>query len=288
MLSAPVQDQRGRMEVNRLSKTYGRGVVALDDVTMELRRGFVCALVGPNGAGKSTLARILAGLTSPDAGSLLIEGNQADPGRHVAYCPQELTLPLWLSAIDILSIGKKGSLDKVRFVEALKAMSMEVTRQPFGRLSGGQRRAATIAYTLALSRPFIVMDEPFAGLDPQTAMSVVELVRRRVVDASVLVTSHQLEEIREVSDTAVLLHKGQVVETLDTIANLRTRRVLDFGDSNANHRAVKYLDEYGLMLTLDNDRVMTPAITSDELRELLTKASHADLVAIAVHDAAHD
>ncbi len=195
------------------------------DVSMDLMRGEVVALLGPNGSGKTTCFYAIAGLVTPEGGQVLLDGSDVTllpmyrrARLGIGYLPQEMSIFRGLSVEDnILAILEIAEKDHTRRREMLEDLLSEFSISHLRRasalsLSGGERRRVEIARCLAADPKYVLLDEPFAGVDP---ISVGE-IRRLVTDLKtrgigVLITDHNVRETLEIVDRAYILHDGRVL-----------------------------------------------------------------------------
>ena len=192
---------------------------------MELNRGEVVGLLGPNGSGKTTTFYAIAGLIMPEGGSVMIDGRDATrlpmfrrAKLGIGYLPQEMSIFRGLSVEDnimaILDITVKDRHKRrERLEELLSEFSIEhLRRAPALALSGGERRRVEIARCLAANPKYLLLDEPFAGVDPISVGDIRHLVadlRNRGI--GVLITDHNVRETLEIVDRAYILHDGTVM-----------------------------------------------------------------------------
>ncbi len=204
------------VEIRDLHKVYGARRV-LHNVTLDVARGAVTAVVGPNGAGKTTLNKILLGLVRPDRGALRFDGmDMVREIRHrerIGYMPQLARFPENFSARDVLTLltDLRGAAHR-RDESLLDAFALpSFMDQPVRSLSGGQRQRLNAAAAFLFSPELLLLDEPTAGLDP-LASGILKDKIRNVRDAgrAVLITSHVLSELQELADRVVFLHEGEV------------------------------------------------------------------------------
>ena len=229
------------LKVAHLRKSYGKKHV-IEDVSMELRRGEVVALLGPNGCGKTTCFYSIAGLVNADGGDITIDGVDITrlpmhlrARRGIGYLPQEASIFRGLNAEDniraILEISYPDrKAQDARLEELLEEFSISHIRQsPSVALSGGERRRVEIARCLAANPKYVLLDEPFAGVDP----IAVEEIRHLVADLKtrgigVLITDHNVRETLDVVDRAYILHAGTILmsgTSDEVVANEDVRRV---------------------------------------------------------------
>jgi lipopolysaccharide export system ATP-binding protein len=206
-----------------LTKTYkGRKVV--DNVSLNITQGEVVGLLGPNGAGKTTTFYIIVGLTSPDSGRVLLDDRDLTDWpmylrarSGISYLPQEASIFRKLTVEEnILAILETLPLTatqrRQRLGELLEDLGLEQVRRTQGfLLSGGERRRVEIARSLVISPSFILLDEPFSGIDPLTVLDIQEIiVRLRKTGIGVLVTDHNVRETLKVTDRAYIINDGRI------------------------------------------------------------------------------
>ena len=213
-MNAPALQTRG------LRRAYG-ATVALDGLDIEVPRGVVCGLVGPNGAGKTTAFGIIAGLVQADAGSVdLLGEGPFDPARHkgrVTLLPQDCELPpdvpvglllTWYARLQ----GMTGAEARRAAETVLDEVALaDRAGQRVKQLSHGMRRRVAVAQAL-LGRPaLILLDEPTSGLDPHLVVRMRQVLRARVPQATLVVSSHVLAELEATCDHVVFMERGRCV-----------------------------------------------------------------------------
>jgi lipopolysaccharide export system ATP-binding protein len=229
------------LQVIGLRKSYRRRLV-IRDVSLTLDRGEVVALLGPNGSGKTTCFYAIAGLVTPEGGQVIIDGRDATAlpmyrraRMGIGYLPQEMSIFRGLSVEDnILAILEISEPDFTRRREKLEELLSEFSishlrRAPALALSGGERRRAEIARCLATDPKYVLLDEPFAGVDPIAVGEIRTLVhdlKNRGI--GVLITDHNVRETLEIVDRAYILHDGRVLmsgTTDEVVRDDNVRRV---------------------------------------------------------------
>lgn len=229
------------LRVSNLRKSYKKRVV-IRDFNMELSRGEVVALLGPNGSGKSTTFYAIAGLVYPEGGEVILDGRDVTnlpmyrrAKLGIGYLPQEMSIFRGLSVEDnisaILDITVKDRHKRrERLEELLSEFSIEhLRRAPALALSGGERRRVEIARCLAADPKYLLLDEPFAGVDPISVGDIRHLVsdlKKRGI--GVLITDHNVRETLEIVDRAYILHDGKVLMSGtpdEVVRNENVRRV---------------------------------------------------------------
>ena len=229
------------LRVTHLRKSYRKRTV-IRDVTLTLDRGEVVALLGPNGSGKTTTFYAVAGLVNPEGGQVTIDGRDATflpmyrrARMGIGYLPQEMSIFRGLSVEDnigaVLDIAEPDRhRRRERLEELLGDFSIEhLRRAPALALSGGERRRVEIARCLAANPKYLLLDEPFAGVDPISVGDIRHLVsdlKKRGI--GVLITDHNVRETLEIVDRAYILHDGQVLMSgppAEVVQNENVRRV---------------------------------------------------------------
>jgi len=228
--SSPVTDSTSRLEATGLAKTYGvRKVVK--DVHVAVKSGEVVGLLGPNGAGKTTSFYMIVGLVRADGGSISIDGRPVErlpiherARLGLSYLPQEasifrkLTVEENIRAVLELQVDENGkSLSKKKIDELLNRLLQELSieklrNSPAPALSGGERRRVEIARALATQPRFILLDEPFAGVDPIAVLEIQRIIgflRDRGI--GVLITDHNVRETLGICDRAYIISEGAVL-----------------------------------------------------------------------------
>jgi lipopolysaccharide export system ATP-binding protein len=218
----------------------GRRVI--EDVTLSLRRGETVGLLGSNGAGKTTTFRMLTGMVIPDFGRILLDGAEVTrmpfyerARRGISYLPQESFVPRSLSVeaniTMVLEAREPAATQRNEILERLLwEFRLEAVRgSRVGTLSGGERRRCEIAVTLACEPNFALLDEPFAGVDPNTVEEIATLIRH-LTDrgVGVLITDHNARELLHLVDRAYVIENGRVLahgSAGAVIADQEVRRV---------------------------------------------------------------
>jgi ABC-2 type transport system ATP-binding protein len=202
---------------SRLCKSYGRRR-AVEDVSMEVRRGEVVGLLGPNGAGKTSVIKMLLGLVHPDAGEVRLLGRPAtDPAARarVGYLPELFRYQPWLSASEVLALHVRLSGIHVPVEERNESLARvglsERAGDRVGGFSKGMQQRLGLAVALVAHPEFVVLDEPTSALDPLGRADVRDIVLDlRTRDVAVLLNSHLIGEVERVCDRVVILDRGRV------------------------------------------------------------------------------
>lgn len=230
-----------KLQAAELRKSYRRRTV-VNDVSLDIQQGEVVGLLGPNGAGKTTTFYILVGLTRPDYGRVLLDGEDITDlpmylraRSGISYLPQEpsvfrkLTVEENLLAVlETLSVTPEQRRDRVE--ELLAQMGLEGVRSSHAHvLSGGERRRLEIARSLVLSPSFVLLDEPFAGIDPLTVVDIQKIIADlSEAGIGVLITDHNVRDTLAVTNRAYIISDGKILAAgtpLELSANADVRRI---------------------------------------------------------------
>ena len=236
-----VQDGDVGLQIVNLCKSYRKRPV-IRDVSITLGRGEVVALLGPNGSGKTTCFYAIAGLVTPESGRVIIDGRDVTTlpmyrraQLGIGYLPQEMSIFRGMSVEDnILSILEIAVPERHRRRERLEELLSEFSIEHLRRasalaLSGGERRRVEIARCLAAGPNYVLLDEPFAGVDPIAVGEIRHLVsdlKNRGI--GVLITDHNVQETLQIVDRAYILHDGKVLmsgTTQEVVKDDNVRRV---------------------------------------------------------------
>ena len=236
-----VQDGDVGLQIVNLRKSYRKRPV-IRDVSIDLGRGEVVALLGPNGSGKTTCFYAIVGLVTPEGGRVIIDGRDVTTlpmyrraQLGIGYLPQEMSIFRGMSVEDnIMSILEIAVADRHRGRERLEELLSEFSIEHLRRasalvLSGGERRRVEIARCLAAGPKYVLLDEPFAGVDPIAVSEIRHLVadlKNRGI--GVLITDHNVQETLQIVDRAYILHDGKVLmsgTTQEVIQDDNVRRV---------------------------------------------------------------
>ena len=213
------------VSIRNLGKTYASGFRALDDVSLDIRRGEIFALLGPNGAGKTTLINIVCGIVNASSGSVLVDGHdivrEARAARmQIGLVPQELSTDAFESVWATLrfSRGLFGRPPNPEYLEkVLRSLSLWDKRDSkIMALSGGMKRRVLIAKALSHEPRILFLDEPTAGVDVELRREMWQLVRElRESGVTIILTTHYIEEAEEMADRIGVIRKGQLVVVED-------------------------------------------------------------------------
>jgi lipopolysaccharide export system ATP-binding protein len=218
------QQADGGLEVRSIAKAYDRRAV-LHDVSLEVRQGEVVGLLGPNGAGKTTCFYSVMGLVRPDSGRIFLDGRDiTDLPMYrrailgLGYLPQETSIFRGLDVEqNIMAVLEVTDVDAGERRERLETLLSEfgltaLRDSPAMALSGGERRRCEIARALAAEPSIMLLDEPFAGIDPISISDIRELVRElKSRGIGVLITDHNVRETLDIVDRACIIYDGQVL-----------------------------------------------------------------------------
>lgn len=232
--SGPDAGLAGRplLRVSNLGKRFG-DVVAVDGLTLEVRRGEVLGFLGPNGAGKTTSLRMMCGLLRPDAGAVELNGRPLVAGRsrglkEIGVAPQNLVIWETLTCLEQLELAARlydqpRAAARERAEQLLEVFGLTDKARRLGRtLSGGMQRRLNIALGLVHGPQLLFLDEPQAGLDPQSRVLVRDYLQSLRGAMTVIITTHDMEEAEKLCDRVCIVDHGKLL-VLDTVAGLKRR-----------------------------------------------------------------
>lgn len=212
------------LQAINLSKAY-KGNRVVDDVSLEVRPGEIIGLLGPNGAGKTTTFRMIVGLIKPNSGRILIDGKNVTRWpmyrrcrAGLGYLSQEPSIFRGMTVLDnvraVLQVqGITGRIGRIRAYQLLEQLGIEGNaEQTAATLSGGEKRRLEMARAIASNPTFILLDEPFAGVDPIAVEDIqkhIQLLRDQL-GLGILITDHTVRETLAVTDRAYIINKGVV------------------------------------------------------------------------------
>ena len=234
-------DFEGVLSVRSVAKTFRKRQV-VQDVSLDVRRGEAVGLLGPNGAGKTTVFYMITGLIPPDHGSILLDGHEVTrlpmyrrARLGIGYLPQEASIFRGLNVEQniraVLEVAEPNRAEREHQLdELLEEFGLaRLRRSPAIALSGGERRRVEIARALASRPSFMLLDEPFAGIDPIAVGDIQSLVRHLTTRGiGVLVTDHNVRETLALIDRAYIIHSGHVLThgtPQEIVSNPEARRL---------------------------------------------------------------
>jgi ABC-2 type transport system ATP-binding protein len=205
------------IQIRNITKTFGK-IVALNNVSFDIKDNQILALLGPNGAGKSTLMRIITGYLLQDNGTVIIDDEPVSPEKIrtkeiIGYLPEnnplyeDMTVYEYLSFIsEIRNVPTQNIKDVVELCRLKDVISRNISE-----LSKGYRQRVGFAAAILHNPKILILDEPTAGLDPNQAAEVRELIKEYKKDKTIILSTHILSEVEEVADYVVIIHKGTIV-----------------------------------------------------------------------------
>lgn len=209
------------LSVEGLSKKYGE-LLAVDNVTFSVQKGEVFGLLGPNGAGKTTTIKMLCGLLKADAGNMTFGGISISTGYNqiksmIGLCPQEIVIWELLTCLEQLKfvgmsygLSSKEAINKAESL--LEALGLTDKKNKIAKtLSGGMQRRLNIALALIHNPEIIILDEPQAGLDPQSRILVRDFIRQLAKEKTVILTTHDMDEADRLSDRVAIIDHGKIL-----------------------------------------------------------------------------
>ncbi|HEX7502299.1 MAG TPA: LPS export ABC transporter ATP-binding protein [Acidobacteriota bacterium] len=226
-----------QLEVNHIRKTFRQRAV-VDGVSLKVGAGEIVGLLGPNGAGKTTTFLMILGIHRPDAGEILLNGRDITrvpvyrrSRLGISFLPQEPSVFRGLSVED--NVRAIAQMNPARGGTDVTGILSELGLEPIRRrkayqLSGGERRRLEIARSLVLTPDFLLLDEPFAGIDPIQINELQELIQSfKRKKMGIIITDHNVREILKITDRSYIIHSGQVIfagRSQELIADERVKR----------------------------------------------------------------
>ncbi|PKL10663.1 MAG: LPS export ABC transporter ATP-binding protein [Spirochaetae bacterium HGW-Spirochaetae-8] len=234
------------LQVSNLAKSYGRKQV-VKDVSFSMTSGQIIGLLGPNGAGKTTMFYMIVGFIRADHGTILLDHRDVTDlpmyrrsRLGLSYLPQEPSIFRKLSVEDNLRlvIETREDLDKQAkrelIEQLLEEFGIQGVRKQFGyTLSGGERRRTEIARSLGCNPRFLLLDEPFAGIDPKAVYEIKQLIQKLAdKEIGILLTDHNVRDTLAITHRSYIINEGEILASgkrADLLANVEARRIY-FGD----------------------------------------------------------
>ncbi len=229
------------IDVKNLKKTYGNKTV-VEDVSLTLKQGEVVGLLGPNGAGKTTTFYMIVGLVKVTDGKIYLDGHDITympmykrARAGIGYLPQETSIFRGMNVVDniysILEISEKNKYKRLKKLEELlnEFSITHIKKSSASSLSGGERRRVEIARALATNPSFILLDEPFAGIDPIAVNDIINIILKlKNMGIGILITDHNVRETLSVVDRAYIVHDGKILAFGDRDKIINNEKVKKF------------------------------------------------------------
>lgn len=222
----------GVIQLKGLRKAYG-DLVAVKDLTLDMRKGEIFGFLGPNGAGKTTTISMICGLLKKDAGKIQINGYSLDEDyekckKMLGLCPQDIVIWESLTCLEQLEFTARlydvpRNVARNRSLELLSLFGLEEKKNRLSKtLSGGMKRRLNIALALVHDPQIVILDEPQAGLDPQSRVLVREYVQSLAGKKTVILTTHDMDEADRLAERIGIIDHGELL-VLDTPDNLKDK-----------------------------------------------------------------
>ncbi|MBS3812767.1 ABC transporter ATP-binding protein [Candidatus Bipolaricaulota bacterium] len=263
------------IETNGLTKKFD-GLTAVEDLSLKIHKGEIFGFLGPNGAGKTTSIRMMVGLLKPTSGEVNLNMEEPKSFKEgIGICPQEIVL--WEDLTAYENVHFMGRMYEVpertlanRVDRLLDDLQLTDRRDSLASdLSGGMKRRLNLGMSLVHEPRIVVLDEPSAGLDPQSRLSLWEFIRRLRADAntSIILTTHLMEEANRLSDRVGIIDHGKLL-VVDTPENLKKSvgegdsLSIELSDKKANEEALEKIREAGDVLegSVVGDRLLVRAL----------------------------
>ncbi len=211
------------LEAHALTKRYG-GQLALNNVSFSLPAGKIVGLLGPNGSGKTTFIKLAAGLLTPSAGMIMIDGKPVGPDTKavVSYLPEMTYLPNWMRVVDALDYFEDfyRDFDRKRAIEMLATLRVPAEAR-MRALSKGTREKVQLVLVMSRHAKLYLLDEPIGGVDPAARDFILNtIIRNYCEDSTILFSTHLIADVEKVLDEFIFLREGNIVRQ-DTMDNVR-------------------------------------------------------------------
>lgn len=283
------------IKVQNLGKTYDSGFTALNNISLEIKRGEIFALLGPNGAGKTTLISIICGIARATSGSVLADGfdivnNYRQAREKIGLVPQELTNDAFESVWSTVNFSRGlfgKAPDKAYIEKILRQLSLWDKRDAKMReLSGGMKRRVMIAKALSHEPDILFLDEPTAGVDVELRRDMWEMVRElRESGVTIILTTHYIEEAEEMADRIGVIRKGEIilVEEKSALMNKLGKKTLSIHLQSCLNSIPSELSAFNLTLDQEGSYLhfSYDSTESDRVAELLAQLN---ALAIGIKD----
>jgi ABC-2 type transport system ATP-binding protein len=238
-----------KLEIKNISKQYNKTKFGLQDFSMTIENG-ILGLLGPNGAGKSTLMKIIATISNPTSGQILLDGvditkNPNEIRQILGYLPQDFGVYPNLNAYEFLEYiaamkGIGGANLKDRISQLLEGVNLiDAAKKPIGTYSGGMKQRIGIAQVLLNNPKILIFDEPTVGLDPEECVRFRNLISDLANDCIVILSSHIVSDIETIADTVAIMKNGQLIsqgfqqDIIDVAKNKVFEQEINANDLNA-------------------------------------------------------
>jgi ABC-2 type transport system ATP-binding protein len=227
-----ILDNEVILSLQDLTKSYG-DLKAVDGLSLEVRRGEIFGFLGPNGAGKTTTIHMICGLLKSDSGEITVNGmpmseHLRECRKGMGLCPQNLVIWETLTCLEQLEFMARlydiaPRPARKKSLEILETLGLQEKKNKLAKtLSGGMKRRLNIALALVQDPSLLILDEPTAGLDPQSRVLVRETIRSMAKKITVVLTTHEMDEADRLSDRVAVIDRGRLL-VLDAPANLKKR-----------------------------------------------------------------
>lgn len=221
------------IECQNLSKKY-KNKVALNDLTISIKRGRIIGLLGSNGSGKTTFIKLINGLLTPSSGNILIDGNA--PGvvtkSHISYLPDQMYLNDWMKVSQLINFYADfyADFDKVKAYELLGRLRIEAN-QKLKTFSKGMKEKVQLTLTMSRKADLYCLDEPIAGVDPASRDYIIDTILSNYDESStILISTHLIADLEMMLDDAIFLKDGKLIHygSVEDIRNDQNMSLVDY------------------------------------------------------------
>lgn len=260
------------IEINALSLKINEKTI-LDDLKLDIKEGSIFGFLGPNGAGKSTLMRCICGVYKPTSGCIKIDGEDVfDNARakgKIFFVNDETIQYTSMTLTELKNYYKNYyvDFDEATFEKLLSRVNLPRDSK-LGSYSKGMKRQAIVIIALACKTPYLILDEAFDGLDPAMRMAVKSMITDEIIDrgATVIVSSHNITEISEICDSAMLIHEGKILfsDEIDDITSRFSKLQIVFRGNAPDEEAIRAAGLEALMITVTGSVVQIVANAGEQ------------------------
>ncbi|MCE4613932.1 MAG: ABC transporter ATP-binding protein [Desulfurococcales archaeon] len=273
------------LAVKGLRKTYG-SIVAINNLSFSIGENSIHGLVGPNGSGKTTTFKSILGLTIPDSGEILLDGESLLGKKgyrlrgRIGFSPETIALPSWLTVEDFLyltakldGLSKRGSEQLAE--KAIEEFGLEeLGNTSISKLSKGQKKRVLIAQALIQDKQVYLLDEPMTGLDPEWVIRIREILREKARQgSSIIVSSHLLRELETLIDSVtiikygVVLFTGKIGDLASAVGMIGIKVSIEVDDPK---RGLNILEKFGLEnIRIDDGKIEVSVRSKDKINSII-------------------
>ncbi len=258
-------------EVSKVYRTFYGSVTALDNISLKMGTG-VTGILGPNGSGKTTLIKLISGIIKPTRGEVLTFGEnpwKMNIKKKISYLPEKPVFPKNATVEELTKyIAKARGIPIETLVDSLSYFEIFDMNRKIGALSAGMTQKIGLAYTLSSDQDLIILDEPTANLDPVWRKKVLNLIKQKGKDSTILFSTHILHDVEKVADNIVIILHSKLLlnESINNIKSKYSSLTYEIHFKNGNVVKTKSLEKF---VSSDIDYIITQSFELDDLFEVI-------------------